>query len=85
MAAAFGVGTVTLWPWRKELGASGVEELVPEERGPRGPSRVTNELVVDIRVRRRGGGVAGAIAALDTLHGRCAPSRIRDLCVRSRA
>ena len=63
MAAAFGVGAVTLWRWRKELGAAGVAGLTSDKRGPKGPSRLTPEVVADIRVRRLGGASLRAIAA----------------------
>jgi transposase-like protein len=63
VAAAFGVGTVTLWRWRKELGASGMQGLASDKRGPKGPSRLTPEVVADIRGRRRGGASLRAIAA----------------------
>ena len=63
VAAGFGIGIVTLWRWRKELGASGVQGLVPDKRGPKGPSRLTPEVVADIRARRLGGASLRAIAA----------------------
>ena len=63
VATAFGVGTVTLWRWRKEQGASGVEGLASDKRGPKGPSRLTPEVAADIRGRRRGGASLLAIAA----------------------
>jgi len=63
VAAAFGVGAVTLWRWRKELGAAGVAGLTSDKRGPKGPSRLTPEVVADIRVRRLGGASLRAIAA----------------------
>ena len=63
VAAAFAVATVTLWRWRKELEASGVEGLVPGKRGPKGPSRLTDDMVIDIRARRTGGATLRAIAA----------------------
>jgi hypothetical protein len=63
VAAAFGVGAVTLWRWRKELGAAGVAGLASDKRGPKGPSRLTPEVVADIRVRRLGGASLRAIAA----------------------
>src|SRR5665647_3915410 len=62
VAAAFAVSTVTLWRWCKVLAASGVEGLVPEKRGPKGPSRLTDDVVVDIRGRRTGGATLQAIA-----------------------
>src|SRR5450759_1021130 len=63
VATAFGVGTVTLWRWRKQQGASGVEGLAPDNRGPKRPSRLTPEVLADIRGRRRGGASLRAIAA----------------------
>jgi transposase-like protein len=63
VAAAFGVGTVTLWRWRKELDASGVQGLTSDKRGPKGPSRLTPEMVADIGSRRRGGASLRAVAA----------------------
>jgi transposase len=63
VAAAFAVTTVTLWRWRKELNASGVEGLVSDKRGPKGPSRLTDDMVADIRARRTGGATLQAIAA----------------------
>ncbi len=63
VAAAFGVATVTLWRWRKELDTSGVQGLASDKRGPKGPSRLTPEVAADIRTRRRGGASLRAIAA----------------------
>jgi hypothetical protein len=55
VAAGFAVSTVTLWRWYKVLDASGVEGLVPEKRGPKGSSRLFDDLVVDIGARRTDG------------------------------
>ena len=63
VAAAFGVTTVTLWRWRKELDTSGAQGLAQDKRGPKGPSRLTPEVVADIASRRRGGASLRAIAA----------------------
>src|SRR5450759_1598842 len=63
VATAFGVTTVTLWRWRKELDTSGAQGLAKDKRGPKGPSRLTPEVVADIRSRRRGGASLRAIAA----------------------
>src|SRR5450631_2834647 len=63
VAAGFGIGTVTLWRWRKELGAGGVAALTWDKRGPKGPSRLTPEMVADIGTRRAGGASLRAIAA----------------------
>ena len=63
VAAAFGVDAGTLWRWGQQLSATGVAGLVPDKRGPRGPSRLTDDMVVDIRARRSGGASLRAIAA----------------------
>jgi len=55
VAAAFAVSTVTLWRWCKELDASGAAGLAWRKRGPKGPSRLTDDMVADIRGRRSGG------------------------------
>src|SRR5665647_3137824 len=65
VAAAFGVDTGTLWRWGQQLSATGVTGLVPDKRGPKGPSRLTDDMVVDIRARRAGGASLRAIAAAD--------------------
>jgi hypothetical protein len=62
VAAAFAVSTVTLWRWRKELDVSGVEGLASDKRGPKGPSRLTDDMVDDIRGRRSGGATLQAVA-----------------------
>src|SRR5664280_143361 len=62
VAAAFGVTTVTLWHWRKELDTAGAQGLAQDKRGPKGPSRLTPEVVADIASRRRGGASLRAIA-----------------------
>src|ERR1035437_5607618 len=63
VATAFGVTTVTLWRWRRELDTSGAQGLAQNKRGPKGPSRLTPEVVADIASRRRGGASLRAIAA----------------------
>jgi transposase-like protein len=62
VAAAFGVSTVALWRWRKVAGASGAAGLATDKPGPRGPSRLTDEMVLDIRRRRRRGATLQAVA-----------------------
>src|SRR5450756_2520114 len=63
VATAFGVTTATLWRWRRELDTAGAQGLAQDKRGPKGPSRLTPEVVADIRSRRRGGASLRAIAA----------------------
>ena len=55
VAAAFGVDTGTLWRWGQQLSATGVGGLVPDKRGPKGPSRLSPEVVADITARRAAG------------------------------
>ena len=63
VATAFGVDAGTLWRWGQQLSATGVTGLVPDKRGPKGPSRLTDDMVADIRGRRAGGASLRAIAA----------------------
>jgi DNA invertase Pin-like site-specific DNA recombinase len=67
VAAAFAVSPVTLWRWRKELDASGAAGLAwPglawHKPGPKGPSRLTDDMAADIRARRSGGVTLQAVA-----------------------
>src|SRR5674476_1174047 len=55
VAGAFGVSVVTLWRWRKELDAAGAAGLGWHKRGPKGPSRLSDDMAADIRARRGGG------------------------------
>jgi transposase len=55
VAAAFGVDAGTLWRWGQHLSATGVGGLVPDKRGPKGPSRLSPEVVADITARRAAG------------------------------
>ena len=52
VAAAFGVDAGTLWRWGQHLSATGVGGLVPDKRGPKGPSRLSPQVVADITARR---------------------------------
>ena len=62
VAQAFATTTVTLWRWRKDLTVGGVLALAGEKKGPKGPSKLTEEVVADIRARRAGGASLRAIA-----------------------
>ena len=55
VAAAFGVDAGTLWRWGQHLSATGVGGLVPDKRGPKGPSRLSPQVVADITARRATG------------------------------
>jgi hypothetical protein len=63
VAAAFGIDAGTLWRWGQQLSATGVAGLVPDKRGPKGPSRLTDDMAADIRGRRRSGASIRAIAS----------------------
>jgi transposase len=62
VAAAFAVSTVTLWRWCRELDASGAAGLAWHKRGPKGPSRLSDDMVADIHARRSGGATLQAVA-----------------------
>jgi len=63
VAAAFGIDAGTLWRWGQQLSATGVAGLVPDKRGPKGPSRLTDDMARDIRGRRSRGASIRAIAS----------------------
>lgn len=48
VAAAFGVTRDTLWRWRRSLEVGGAAGLVPDKRGPKGPWKLTDEVVARI-------------------------------------
>jgi hypothetical protein len=79
VAAAFRVDNGTLWRWGQHLSATGVGALVPDKRGPKGPSRLSPEVVADITARRATGAsyrkIATAIGVSYTSVRRvCAPA-----------
>ncbi len=55
IADGFGVEAVTLWRWRQQLAAAGVAGLIPEPMGPKGPSRVSAEVLARIVALRASG------------------------------
>lgn len=55
VAAAFGVNTSTLFRWQKRFDAAGAPGLIGEARGPKGPSKITDEVAANIRARRAAG------------------------------
>ncbi|MCA1673029.1 MAG: helix-turn-helix domain-containing protein, partial [Actinobacteria bacterium] len=61
--AAFGIADVTLRAWRHAYADGGVEALSPRQRGPRGPSRLTEAKVAEIAGARAQGASMDAIAA----------------------
>jgi len=63
VAEGFGVNTETLRRWEGAVTDVGVAALVSGKRGPKDPSRLSQEVVADIRGRRRSGASLRAIAA----------------------
>src|SRR5271157_879723 len=49
VADAFGTGMVTLWRWLAAYRRDGLAGLLPQRRGPKGPSKLTPELTEKIR------------------------------------
>src|SRR6516165_2846344 len=62
-AAAFGVDPVTVWRRDQALAAGGVAGLVPSRRGPKGASKLTEQLVERIAGLDAAGATLGEIAA----------------------
>jgi transposase len=63
VAEGFGVTTETLRRWEGAVTDVGVASLGSGKRGPKGPSRLSQEVVADIRSRRRSGASLRTIAA----------------------
>jgi transposase len=63
VAEGFGVTTETLRRWEGAVTDVGVAALGSGKRGPKGPSRLSQEVVADIRSRRRSGASLRTIAA----------------------
>jgi transposase len=63
VAEGFGVTTETLRRWEGAVTDVGVASLGSGKRGPKGPSRLSQEVVADIRARRRSGASLRTIAA----------------------
>jgi hypothetical protein len=49
VAAAFQVGVVTLWRWTAAFADTGVAGLVPGKRGPRGSTKLTDDVAARVR------------------------------------
>lgn len=62
VAIGFGVGRETLRRWMRAAEGAGTAGLVPERRGPKGPSKLTPAVVADIRARRAAGASLQAVA-----------------------
>ena len=62
VAAAFGVDPYTVSRWSKAFRVDGVAGVVTGKTGPKGPSKVTDRVVADVRDRRAQGGTLASIA-----------------------
>lgn len=62
VAAAFGVDPYTVSRWSKAFRTDGVAGVVTGKTGPKGPSKVTDQVVADVRERRGQGGTLQSIA-----------------------
>ena len=63
VAQAFGVIPVSVWRWAKALAGGGVAGLVPAAKGPQRASKLTPEVIAQIRELDRHGAGKAAIAA----------------------
>ena len=63
VACGFAVTRNTLWRWRQGFTAEGVAGLVPGQRGPAGPVKLTEGVVARIRERAEQGCSLAAIGA----------------------
>ncbi len=62
VARAFGVSESTLWRWRGDYERGGLEALLPQPKGPKGPSKLTEEKAAEIRRLRAGGMTLAQVA-----------------------
>ncbi|MGH9231330.1 MAG: putative transposase [Acidimicrobiales bacterium] len=63
VGAGFGAGEATVQRWVAAWRRGGIDGLVPAQKGPRRPSKLTAEVVAGIRALRAGGASMDAIAA----------------------
>ena len=73
IAAGFGVDPLTVRRWRQSVDRDGVAGLVPDKRGPKGPSRLTPQVVARIQAGRAAGMSKAALARAEQV----APSTVR--------
>ncbi|WP_427133973.1 putative transposase [Pseudarthrobacter sp. S9] len=62
VAAGFGVTAESLRRWRKAVAGEGASALAPVKKGPKGPSVLTGEKIIEIRRRHEGGASLRATA-----------------------
>ncbi|MCU6479914.1 helix-turn-helix domain-containing protein [Arthrobacter sp. A2-55] len=48
IAAAFGVSSVAVWKWAQRAAAGGIAALVPEKKGPKKASRLSDTVIAQI-------------------------------------
>lgn len=63
IAAGFGIERETLRRWMRALEDAGTAGLIPDRRGPKGPSKVTEDVLTRIRVLREQGASLRSIAS----------------------
>lgn len=63
VAAAFGVRDQTIWRWRQAFAEHGVAGLIVGKQGPKGASKLTEEVIGRIVALKTGGGSNRAVAA----------------------
>jgi len=67
ISTAFGIDRSNLWRWRFQEEKMGLAGLLPDRPGPRGPSRLSAEMVARIQVRDQQGGSLREIAAAENV------------------
>lgn len=55
VAAAFGVNEFTLYRWRQAISEDGSAALAPAKRGPKGPSKLTEQVIAEVAGRHAQG------------------------------
>jgi prepilin-type processing-associated H-X9-DG protein len=63
VAAAFGVNEFSLYRWGLAITGGGSAALVPAKRGPKGPSKLTDQVIAEVAGRHALGQTAAEIAA----------------------
>ena len=63
VAAAFGVNEFTVYRWGQAIIGGGSAALTPAKRGPKGPSKLTEQVISDVAGRHADGQAAAQIAA----------------------
>jgi transposase len=64
VAVAFGVNETTVWRWRQDYTSGGMEGLLATKKGPKRPSKLTEDKVADIVALRNEGRSLHEVASL---------------------